>query len=89
MTANDLSKRSFSLSIGTLKAYAKKAEQLYIAVRSEAEVMSTAIYHEPPATVSAHVTKAVIRSMYGMGECWFRWTDNSCVSTICAVVRTR
>ncbi len=49
----------------------------------------TATYQEPPATVREHVTKAVIRSMYGIGECWLQGTDSDCVSTICAVVRTR
>lgn len=58
-------------------------------MRSDGDVRLTAKYQEPPATVKAQVTNAVIRSMYGTGECWLRGTDNSCVSTICAVVRTR
>ena len=34
-----------------------------MAVRSLAEVMSTATYHEPPATVNAVDTKAVVFKM--------------------------
>jgi hypothetical protein len=37
-------------------------------VYSEAVVRSTATYQLPPATVRAHVTMAVVRSMYGTGD---------------------
>ncbi len=39
-----------------------------MAVKSLAEVRSTATYHEPPATVKAHVIKAVFRRMYMVGD---------------------
>jgi len=39
-----------------------------MAVKSEALVKFTATYQLPPATVSAHVTKAVVRRKYGTGD---------------------
>ena len=62
-----------------------------MAVRSLAEVMLTATYHDPPATVKAVVTKAVFFSIYATGDLW----DSRLVrctswdSTIWAVVRIR
>lgn len=50
------------------KTYAKNAEQLYIAVRSDGLVMSTATYQLPPATVRKVVTNAVVFNMYGHGD---------------------
>ena len=42
------------------KTYAKNAEQLYIAVRSDGLVMSMATYQLPPAMVRKVVTNAVV-----------------------------
>lgn len=39
-----------------------------MAVRSLAEVRLTATYHEPPAMVRKVATKAVVPSMYGIGD---------------------
>lgn len=55
MTAMDLSMRKGSLRMGTEKAYAKKALQLYMAVRSDGVVRLTAMYQLSPAIVNAEV----------------------------------
>lgn len=51
--------------------------------------MLTARYQEPPAMVRAVVTPAVVRSMYGIGECCVRGGVRDWDSTIWAVVRRR
>src|SRR4051812_23129441 len=58
-TANPLSFRKRSPSKGIEKAYAKKAEQLYIAVTSDVDVRETARNQVLAATVSVQVKVAM------------------------------
>ena len=66
-TANPLSALHRSPKIGIENAYAKKAEQLYIAVTSLVLVKLTATNHVLAATVNVIVNVPITQAMYLQG----------------------